>query len=278
MPLRRLTVLVGGLVFVASIAAAQLPQLRGGNRPGRLTNALRWARPEDFDGAFVFCRLYYDSHPWGSGGSWGVDYPRADVNFPFRLSELTTTSVSRDSTGEYNHVLVTGADPLLFHCPFVMMTEPGRADFSPAEIAGLRNYLLKGGFLWVDDFWGTNEWNNFEEQMSAVLPPGQYPIKDLPLSHPVFSSLYDIKHLTQIPNIGFWTSTGGATSEHGYDSAEPHVRGISDDRGRLMVIITFNTDFGDAFEREGDNHQYFLAFAPDGYAFGVNTLLYAFSH
>jgi len=90
--------------------------------------------------------------------------------------------------------------------------------------------------------------------------------------------LYEVTHVPQIPSIDFWLGTGGATSERGVDSAEPHVRAILDDRGRIMVLMTYNTDFGDAFEREGDDHQYFLAFAPDGYAFGINALVYAMSH
>ncbi len=278
MNLRRLAPLAGGLLLVATISAAQLPQLRGGPRGGgRIGGGIKWAQPDDFDGAFIFCRLYFDIHAWGNGANWSVDYPRADLNLSFRFSELTTTSVSRQG-GDFNHVVVRATDPLIYHCPFVMMTEPGRSDFSPDEAAGLRDYLLKGGFLWVDDFWGTVAWENFADQMAAVLPPGQYPIVDLPLSHPVFHALYEIKHLTQIPNIAFWMGTGGATSEQGLDSAQPHVRAISDNRGRVMVLITHNTDFGDAFEREGDNHQYFLTFAPDGYAFGVNALVYAMSH
>lgn len=269
----------GGLLFAASISAAQLPQLRGGQRPGgRVSSGIKWARFDDFDGSFIVCRLYFDIGNWGNGGNWRVDYPRADINLTFRLSELTTTSVMRHPREEFNHVVVRATDPLIYHCPFVMMTEPGRLDFSPDEAVGLRDYLLKGGFLWVDDFWGTFAWENFADQMAAVLPPGQFPIVELPLSHQVFHSLYEIRHKTQIPNAGFWTSTGGATSEQGFDSAEPHIRAISDDRGRVMVLISHNTDFGDAFEREGDSHQYFLQFAADAYAFGINAIVYAMSH
>jgi hypothetical protein len=90
--------------------------------------------------------------------------------------------------------------------------------------------------------------------------------------------LYDIRRMPQIPGIGYWSRSGGGTSERGFDSADPHARAIYDDRGRIMVLMTHNTDFGDAFEREGDNHEYFLRFAPEGYAFGVNALLYSMSH
>jgi hypothetical protein len=275
---RRLAAIAAGLVLIASISAAQLPQLRGGPRTGRVGGGIKWAHIDDFNGAFIFCRLYFDTHQWGDGGNWSVDYPRSDINLSFRLSELTTTSVSRHPTDEFNHVVVTAADPLIYHCPFVMMTEPGRADFSQAEAANLRTYLLKGGFLWIDDFWGTEAWENLADQMAAVLPPSQYPIRDLPLDHPLFRALYEVRRVPQIPNIGFFLGTGGATSEAGYDSAEVHARAISDDRDNIMVLITHNTDFGDAFEREGFNHQYFLAFAAEGYAFGINAIVYALSH
>jgi hypothetical protein len=89
--------------------------------------------------------------------------------------------------------------------------------------------------------------------------------------------LYDMQEIPQIPSINFWFGTG-STSERGPDSAEPHVRAIFDERGRMMVLMTHNNDFGDSFEREGDNHQYFLRFAPVGYAFGINALLYAMTH
>ncbi len=98
------------------------------------------------------------------------------------------------------------------------------------------------------------------------------------MSHPIFHLLYDMKRVPQIPSINFWAGTGGRTSERGAASAVPHVRAIFDESGRMMVLMTHNTDFGDAFEREGDDHEYFLTFAPEGYAFGVNALLYAMTH
>jgi hypothetical protein len=100
---------------------------------------------------------------------------------------------------------------------------------------------------------------------------------DLPIDHPIFHLLYDMKRVPQIPSINFWIGTG-RTSERGAASATPHVRAINDEEGRVMVLMTHNTDFGDAFEREGDDHAYFLAFAPEGYAFGVNALLYSMTH
>ena len=87
-----------------------------------------------------------------------------------------------------------------------------------------------------------------------------------------------VNKVPQIPSINFWMGSGGGTSERGRDSATPHARAIIDDHGRVMVLMTHNTDFGDSFEREGDSRQYFLQFSVHGYAFGVNVLLYAMTH
>jgi hypothetical protein len=158
------------------------------------------------------------------------------------------------------------------------MTEVGAAYIGPAEAKNLREYLLKGGFLWADDFWGSYAWDHWANELSKVLPPGEYPIKDLPKDHPLFHGQFEVPGVIQIPSINSWGGPGGNTSERGYDSAEPHARGISDSHGRLMVLITHNTDYGDAFEREGDDPRYFYTFSVGGYAFGINTLLYTLSH
>jgi Domain of unknown function (DUF4159) len=270
---RRLTVVIAaGVLLVASVSAAQFRGFRG------FGQGIRMATPESFDGTFQFCRVLFRNAPYGDGGGWGVDYPRADQNISTRLSELTRTTVGRDSSGEPNHLVVRLTDPELFHCPFVMMTEPGGAYFDQSEAARLQEYLLKGGFLWVDDFWGTRAWANWSDQIGKALPPGLYPIKELTLDHPIFHVLYAVNHVAQIPSINSWFGMGGSTSERGADSAVPHVRAITDDTGRIIVLMTFNTDFGDSWEREGDNKAYFKAFGPDGYAFGINVLIYAMTH
>lgn len=247
-------------------------------RRGFFRFAPKMATPEDFDGRFLFCRIMFRNAPYGDGAGWSVDYPRADTNLSFRYSELTTATVSRDAKGNFNHVVVQLTDPLLFHCPFVMMTEPGGAYFDEAEARQLRDYVLKGGFLWADDFWGEYAFSVWAGEIGKALPPAQYPIVDLPLDHPLFHTLYDVQRIPQIPSINFWGGPGASTSERGRDSAVPHVRAIIDERGRILVLMTHNTDFGDAFEREGDDHEYFLEFAAAGYAFGINTLVYSMLH
>jgi hypothetical protein len=266
---RRLVGLAAGLLLIASVAAAQR---------GRFLVQPRFVSPDAFNGAFLFCRISFRNQPFGDGAGWSVDYPRADINLSFRLSELTKTLISRDSTGEINHVVIRLTDPELTHCPFIMMTEPGGSYFDQDEAAALRDYLLKGGFLWADDFWGERAWETFAGEIAKALPPSRYPITDVPLDHDLFHALYDVREIPQVPSINFWLGTGGRTSERGAESAQPHVRAIADDVGRIMVLMTHNTDFGDAFERETDNHEYFLTFAPAGYAFGVNALVYAMSH
>lgn len=238
----------------------------------------RMATEADFDGRFHYCRVFYRSGLGSSGGSWTTDFPRADINLSIRLSELTRTSVSRQGSNDPNHLIVRITSDELFQCPLVILSAPGAATFDDTEATRLREYLLKGGMLWGDDFWGTYQWEHWVAQISKVLPPNQYPIVDVPLSHPLFSAQFEVAEIPQIPNIGFWLRTGGRTSEQGADSAEPRVRGIFDPKGRVMVLMTHNTDIADSWEREGEDPRYFYTFGPRGYAFGINAVLYALTH
>jgi hypothetical protein len=263
-------------VLLVALAAANATAQFGGRRGFR--PALRYALPDDFDGGFQFCRLVFRNDPGGDGGGWAVDYPRADENLSIRLAELTRVPVSLTSDEEPRPVLVRLSDPILARCPFVMMTEPGAAYFDEDEARGLREYLQKGGFLWADDFWGEYAWQFFEAQVRKALPSTMYPIVDLPLDHPIFHQMITVAKVPQIPSINAWGGPRGRTSERGPDSAVPHVRAINDARGRIMVLFTHNTDFGDSYEREGDDPRYFEAFSVNGYAFGINVIVYALTH
>jgi hypothetical protein len=159
-----------------------------------------------------------------------------------------------------------------------MMTEVGSAFFDERESARLREYLLKGGFVWADDFWGTYAWEWWEHQIRQALPAAEYPIIELPLDHPLFRMQFVIQKTPQIASINFWAGSGGGTSERGADSAEVHSRAILDAKGRIMVLMTHNTDIGDSFEREGDDPRYFMTMSVPGYAYGVNALLYTLTH
>jgi hypothetical protein len=273
---RRVLATVALIVFVAAATAAQRGGRRGG---GPAQRPLAYATLDDFDGTFQFCRVVFRQASNGDGGNWSVDFPRADENLSIRLSELTKTPVGMDADGVPRHLLVTLRDPLaLSHCSFIMMTEVGSLYLDDQEAANLRDYLLKGGFLWADDFWGDRAWDIFDSQIHRVLPSGTYPIIDLPMEHPIFHSQMTVARVPQIPSINFWGGPGGPTSERGAESAVPHARAILDEHKRVMVFITHNTDLGDSFEREGDSRAYFLEFSVPGYALGVNVLLYALTH
>ena len=159
-----------------------------------------------------------------------------------------------------------------------MMQEVGRLFFSDEDANQLRTYLLKGGFLWVDDFWGSYSWNIWARQIQKVLHPSEFPIVDLQSDHPIFHTMFDLQGVPQIPSINFWYRSGGGTSEWGADSAQVHARGIADRDGRVMVFMTHNTDVSDSWEREGEDPQYFFKFSIHGYQTAINVLLYAMTH
>jgi len=275
--MKRLVVLIV-LVLATAAAAQDFDWFRRGY--GRFRRVPpRLATTDSFDGAFNFCRVMYTSvrrHPSGQG--WWTDYPDADVNFSIRLGEVTKTRISHDLEGNPNHLVVPLTDESLFQCPWAILEDAGSAGLTDEEIAALRTYLLKGGFLWVDDFWGPWAWENWMTELARVLPPSEYPLRDLPMDHPIFKTMFEIKELPQIPSINFWSRSGGATSELGADSATPTMRAITDRQGNIMVLITHNTDIADAWEREGEDPRYFYSFSPDGYAVGINVLMYAFTH
>ena len=231
------------------------------------------------DRDFAFCKLMYRQVRYEAlGMGWATDYPYAGINLMIRFSELTTAQVSTDGRNEPNHWVVELTDRELFNCPFIMAADVGTIGLSSEEATQLRAYLLKGGFLWVDDFWGTRAWQHWSAEIGRVLPPSAYPIHDLPLDHPIFRALAFIDKVPQITAIQFWWRSGGVTSERGRDSEEAHLRAITDESGRILVLMSHNTDVADAWEREGEDPRFFEQFSPNGYALGINVLLYAMSH
>jgi hypothetical protein len=251
-------------------------QRRGGFRGGF---SVQPAVAEDFDGTWQFCRVAFRQNRNGDGGGWSVDFPRADINISIRLSELTKTTVGFNGPDDPKHVVVRLTDATLFQCPFIMMTEVGAAFIDDQEAEALGRYLLKGGFLWADDFWGEWAWQSWAEQIGKALPPSQYPPKDLPGDHPLFRAIFDVGGaVPQIASIGFWLGSGGGTSERYQESAAARARGIFDERGRLMVLSTHNTDIGDSWEEEASHPQYFYEFSTKGYAFGIDAIVYAITH
>jgi hypothetical protein len=238
----------------------------------------RLPTPTSFDGYFNFCRgMFYSDRRERGGQGWWTDYPAADVNFSIRLSELTKTRVSR-SGDEPNHLVVRLTDDELFKCPFIEMEDVGTARFSDEEVRRLREYLLKGGFLWVDDFWGDVAWWQWVEEIQRVLPKKDFPIRPIEPDHPVFRTFFEVPRLPQIPSIAHWRGSGGETSERGEESAVPQMYAISDAHDRIMVLMTHNTDISDAWEREGEDPRFFYLFSPNGYSVGINVLMYTMTH
>ena len=265
------------LLLIASggFAYAQFGFGRGdSNAPARMA-------PKQLpDANFAVCRLMYTSvRREPAGGGWRTDYPYGEINLSIRFSELTRTRVSWIGARQPNHYVVRLTDDALFQCPFTIASDVGTIGLLPEEARRLRIYLLKGGFLWVDDFWGTQAWEQWSREFDKVLPSSEYPIEDVPLSDSIFQSQFIVSRVPQITNIGFWRRSGGReTSERGDDSRVPHFRAVRDAHGRIMVVMTHNTDVADSWEREGEDPGFFYQFSPNGYALGINVLLHAMTH
>jgi hypothetical protein len=218
---------------------------------------------------FYFTRAIYSSGRgwgWGGRGSWATDYPKADRQFLVVIEKL----LGLDAYDFENAVRLT--DPELRRYPFLYALEVGRMALTQEEIHGLRDYLNAGGFLVIDDFWGTREWEVFSYNMRMVLP-GR-PMVELPLDHDLFHTFYEIDEIKQVPNVR-QGRFGGPTWER--DGYEPRVLGIHDDDGRLMVVINWNTDLGDAWEWAEDPF-YPMEYSNFAYEMGANLIIYAMSH
>jgi hypothetical protein len=222
---------------------------------------------------FTFVRIKYDS--WGRGG-WFIDYRDSELNFSLRLQQLTTLKVNPEP------IVLELTDPQLFDYPFIYIIEPGSLMFRPEEVKALRRYLLNGGFLMVDDFWGDEQYENFRSQIKRVFPDREP--AEVPLEHEIFHCVYDLKEKPQLPSIGH-AQYGRATGEiwertpDGSDNSVPHYRAIRDDAGRIMVFICHNTDLGDGWEQEGVDPWYFEEFSvKKAYPLGINIVTYAMTH
>ena len=225
---------------------------------------------------FTFVRIEYDVDPERAGHAgndrWAIDFPESDLNFSYRLQQMTSIKVDPNPI----HFRIT--DKRLVDYPFIYIVEPGRLQFTDDEVEILRKYLLNGGFLMFDDFWGEREWNVCYEQIKRVFPDRE-PV-ELPLDHPVFHCVFDLKEKPQVPNVNLgvesqWT---GITWER-EDAKEVHVKGIFDDKNRLMVVLCHNTDLGDGWEEEGKSEYYFHEFSEKkAYPLGINIVFYAMTH
>ncbi len=263
------------LALVAASGAASLAQ-RFGVAEG--AGAGIRVPPKEFaDRDFTVCKWMFRSNRSEGGGiGWSTDYPFGEINLLTRLSELTKVRVSRDAGGGLNYWVVQLSDDQLFACPLLIGSDVGTAALTEIEVGRLRQYLLKGGFLWVDDFWGTRAWDQWAGQIKRVLP--EFPIVEVAAADPIRQTLFTITEVKQVPSLFSWGGPGSDPRERGSDSPHANFRAIADSRGRIMVAMTHNTDIGDSMERESDDPDYFHAYALDGYSLAANIVLYALTH
>ncbi|MBK6674736.1 MAG: DUF4159 domain-containing protein [Proteobacteria bacterium] len=234
-----------------------------------------WNRPA----GFVVGRLMYPSGmggfrgfrgfggDWRQGGtSWAVDYPRGDRYYAKLLRRLTTIDV-RSVEQPVN--LEDGDD--VFDWPYLMVGLAGYWDLDDDMVAKLREYLLRGGFLFVDSFYGDSQWEGFSEGMRRIFPDRS--IVDLPDDHEIFHVVYDLDGKRAVPHFEEFSGRAGFLS----GGSTPHWRGVLDDQGRVMVAIAFNSDVSDSFQWS-DNPDYPADGASLGLRIGVNFAVYALSH
>lgn len=275
-----LSLLAISIIGLAGVAIAQRNpwgrRQRDWRNVGR-DNVPTWEVEKKFaKDVFTFVRIKYDSDGYRRrGGGWDTDFRSSELNFSLRLQEMTTLKVNPEP------IVLELTDPLLFDYPFIYIIEPGALYFHPEEVIALRRYLLNGGFLMVDDFWGDLEYENFYQQMKRVFPDRE-PF-DVPLEHEIFHCVYDLKEKPQLPSINIaWEGRDhGITWEYrpGSDTTKANYRAFADDSNRLMVFMCHNTDLGDGWEREGEDPWYFEEFSvKKAYPLGINIVTYAMTH
>lgn len=215
---------------------------------------------------WTFARLAYDGSGYGGGSRWPVDYPGAEYHFSQAVERLTRIDVHPEG-----HIVSPDSDEL-FNYPWLYAVEVGSWAFSDSQATRMREYLLRGGFLMVDDFHGEYEWQIFMEGMRAIFP--NRPVEDVPADEPLYSLAYEIGDRIQVPGPNYMWS--GMIYERS-DGVTPHWRGIRDDDGRWMVMISHNIDYGEGWE-QADNPAYPEAFTGQAYEVTVNYLIYAMTH
>lgn len=249
-----------------------------------------WTNSPPFEqDVFTFARVIFQNDPYARSGrgfgprlGWWVDYPDADLNFSWRLQQLT--SIRTDPDGRV--IKLTDRD--LFNFPLLYMEHAGYMQLTDEEVAVLQKYLQSGGALFVNDFWGVLEWDGFATQMQRVLPRASW--RDMETSHPLFSCIYDLRgpmHRLRVPTMQFWNEefepNDPASPPHrvfrGDGSEEMTVRAILDKSGRIIVLAIHNSDVSDGWEREAENADYFRKYSePIAYPLAINIIFYLMTH
>jgi hypothetical protein len=267
-----------GFVLLAAVALLEAYQ-----RPFRLYDSLEPydnvpIPPEvDKPAEWVFGRLMYPSTPyarfefrrrdWREGGtSWTEDYPRADRHFVIALRRLSRV----DARAVEQPVNPDDGDDI-YNWPWLYAGLPGNWDLTSKQAAKIRDFLDRGGFLMAEDFWGPQEWRDFETGMRKIFP--ERDIVELDDDAAIFHSVFDLSERYQIP--GQWATRRGAMSRDG--GITPHWMAVLDDRGRVAVAICFNNDLGDSWEF-ADEPTYPEKYSALGIRMGVNYVVYALTH
>ena len=259
---------LAGIVFdISAQGRRRGPYFERGNVP-------EWELdPKFLEDCFTFVRIKYRSTVERSSSAWWTDYPDADLNLSWRLHQLTAMKVAPMP------LALEIMDEKLFKYPFAFMSGVPKIVLDDQEIEQLRRYMMGGGFIMVDDFWGEDHWDYFEDEvLKRVFPDRTW--KELPIEHPIFNCVFPLKEKPQIPNVGFATrNRDTAITWEVPDGETPHYRGITDDKGRLMMLICHNTDLGDGWEEEATDPYYFTEFSEKkAYPLGINIVFYIMTH
>lgn len=233
---------------------------------GRYDDARYLDQPKTDTNQIVFARLIYNGRIPGYYKNWYTDYPKADKQLIMGLKRLTNLNIADDERA------VAINDPDLFRYPFIYTSEPEQMVLTDEDAAIMREYLARGGFWILDDFWGSFEWSAMERQLRKILPNAE--IKDIPRDHTIFHQFFDVDKVMQVPSLAY-AYNGGITWEQ--DGFVAETKGVWDDNGRLMIVINHNTDLGDAYEH-ADNPLYPYHFSIYAYRVAVNYILYSLTH
>ncbi len=258
-----------------------LPENPRDFQQGRFSDYPTWPVSKELpNDSFTFARVIYpsygDGHRRRGYSKWMTDYPDSDMNLSYRLQQMTSLQVNP------NAAIVDIEAEQLRHYPFLYMTEMGDNEVTDEQAKVLRDYMLNGGFIMVDDFWGTDEWETFYVAFKKMWPDREF--KELELDHDIFHAVFDLKVKPQIPGIGYGMrgkyDRSMRTYEWGKEGAEiVHYRAVYDDKKRMCMIICWNTDTGDGWEEEGTDPWYFQTFSePYAYPIGINIIYYAMTH